>query len=117
MPKAKVARLFAGGGPVIEPDLELIDTLKQLLRDARRGETPASGEEQFRVSFVPGSIEVSAKITSRGEADELLAAIQALRLLLPSTDSAAQPVINHGWEPHEGQVIAGWPLPDRSYRF
>src|SRR5271166_3526377 len=89
MPKAKIARLFPGGGPVT--DLELIDTLKQLLRDARRGETPASGEEQFRVSFVPGSIEVSAKITSRGEADELLAAIQALRLLLPSTDSAAQP--------------------------
>ena len=84
MPKAKIARLFPGGGPVT--DLELIDTLKQLLRDARRGETPASGEEQVRVSFVPGSIEVSAKITSRGKADELLAAIQALRLLLPSTE-------------------------------
>ena len=44
--------------------------------------TPGGGGEPFRVSFVPGGIEVSGRITSRERADELVAAIQALKLLL-----------------------------------
>ncbi|MGC2525871.1 MAG: hypothetical protein WA417_25010 [Stellaceae bacterium] len=53
--------------------------------------TPASGREPFRVSFVPGGIEVSGRITSRERADELIAAIQALRLLLRPLDSVVRP--------------------------
>jgi hypothetical protein len=49
-------------------------------------------DEPFRVSFVPGGIEVSGKITSRERADELVAAIQALKLLLRSSDSAPTPL-------------------------
>ena len=49
------------------------------------------GEESFRVSFVPGGIEVAGRITNRGRADELVAAIQALRLLLTPTVEIARP--------------------------
>lgn len=51
--------------------------------------TPSSSGDPFRVSFVPGGIEVSGKITSRERADELVAAIQALKLLLQPSDGPA----------------------------
>jgi hypothetical protein len=52
--------------------------------------TPASGEP-FRVSFVPGGIEVSGRLTSLERADEMIAAIKALRLLLKPAGVAVKP--------------------------
>jgi len=48
--------------------------------------TPPSGEP-FRVSFVPGEIEVSGRLTSPERADEMIAAIEALKLLLKPMDA------------------------------
>ena len=50
----------------------------------------ASGEP-FRVSFTPGGIEVSGKLTSAEQADELIAAIEALKLLLKRTADIQRP--------------------------
>jgi hypothetical protein len=47
--------------------------------------------EPFRVSFTPGGIEVCGKLTNAEQADELIAAIQALKLLLKRTDQIPRP--------------------------
>jgi len=41
--KAKVERLFPGAGPVVVPDREIIETLSDLTRRARRGEIKGIG--------------------------------------------------------------------------
>jgi hypothetical protein len=41
--RSKVHRLFGGGGPVIEPDAEMLGTLADLLARAKRGEIKGIG--------------------------------------------------------------------------
>jgi hypothetical protein len=53
--------------------------------------TQASGSDPFRVSFTPSGIEVSGKLTSSERADELIAAIQALKLLLKPAPEIQRP--------------------------
>jgi hypothetical protein len=53
--------------------------------------TPASGGEPFRVSFTGNGIEVAANLTSPQVADDLVRAINALKLLLRPTEEFQKP--------------------------
>lgn len=65
------------------------------LRETQQGYettfTPASGAEPFRVTFTGSGVEVTAKITSPSVADDLIRAIEALKLLLRPAGQATKP--------------------------
>jgi hypothetical protein len=59
--------------------------------------TPASGEP-FRVSFTGDGIEIGGRITSAERADELIRAIEALKVLLKPVGSGTPPTGREGLE-------------------
>ena len=57
----------------------------------RHGGTLPQVTEPYRVSFSPGSIEVSAHLTDLASADELIRSINALKLLLRPSSEIEKP--------------------------
>jgi hypothetical protein len=53
--------------------------------------TPPPANEPYRVSFSPGGIEVSARLTDLATADELIRSINALKLLLRPASETKKP--------------------------
>lgn len=58
---------------------------------AARHVTPPLGNEPFRVSFSPGVIDVSGRITDLESAEELVRTINALKLLLRPSSEIKKP--------------------------
>ena len=86
--------------------------LKQLI--LREGYAPVPAQQQrrepsFRISFSPGGIEVTGKLTSAEQADELIRTIELLKTLLPpaSDDPSGQSAHN---EAEPGETAASVPF-------
>jgi hypothetical protein len=66
-------------------------------------------EPSFRISFSPSGIEVTGKLTSAEQADELIRAIELLKTLLPpASDDPSGPSAHN--KPDQGETAASVPF-------